>query len=133
MGSLLCNPARLPKQPSHSQACLARSGSSMVICLLQVDKLQGQADCFYLPGCLKTYGLSAGLFDVSKEVARLNKQREKLEKDLAGIMGRVNNSRFMDKAPPKVVAETMQQKEDAEQKVSAIMQKIEQMSELARA
>ena len=81
----------------------------------------------------RIYGLSAGLFDVSKEVARLNKQREKLEKDLAGIMGRVNNSKFMDKAPPKVVAETMQQKEDAEQKVSAIMQKIEQMSELARA
>ena len=48
-------------------------------------------------------------------------------------MGRVNNSKFMDKAPAKVVAETMQQKEDAEQKVSAIMQKIEQMSELARA
>lgn len=66
-------------------------------------------------------------------MARLNKQREKLEKDLAGILGRVNNSKFMDKAPPKVVAETMQQKADAEQKVSAIMQKIEQMSELARA
>ncbi len=38
----------------------------------------------------------------------------------------------MDKAPPKIVAETMQQKVDAEQKVSAILQKIEQMSELAK-
>lgn len=47
-------------------------------------------------------------------------------------MGRMNNSNFMDKAPPKVVAETMQQKEDAEQKVAAILQKIEQMAELAK-
>lgn len=77
--------------------------------------------------------LDAGLFDVHKEMARLQKQREKLEKDLAGVMGRINNSKFMDKAPPKVVAETMQQKEDAEQKVSAIVQKMEQMSELTKA
>ena len=65
-------------------------------------------------------------------MARLNKQREKLEKDLAGVMGRMNNSKFMDKAPPKVIAETMQQKEDAEQKVAAILHKIEQMAELAK-
>ena len=74
----------------------------------------------------------AGLFDVNKEVARLNKQREKLEKDLAGVLGRINNKKFMDKAPPKIIAETMQQKVDAEQKVSAILQKIVQMSELAK-
>lgn len=74
----------------------------------------------------------AGLFDVNKELARLNKQREKLEKDLVGVLGRINNKKFMDKAPPKVVAETVQQKVDAEQKVSAILEKIEQMSEMAK-
>ena len=69
----------------------------------------------------------AGLFDVGKEVARLSKQREKLERDLAAVLGRVGNSRFMDKAPPAVVAEAMQAKADAEQKVAAIAAKIEQM------
>ena len=73
----------------------------------------------------------AGLFDITKEIARLNKQREKLEKDLAAVVGRISNGKFMDRAPQKVVAETMQAKEDAEQKVAAIAQKIEQMTALA--
>ncbi len=76
--------------------------------------------------------LHAGLFDVEKEIARLNKQREKLEKDLAAVAGRVANKKFMDKAPPKVVAETLQQKEEAEQKVAAIADKIQQMLQLAQ-
>lgn len=76
--------------------------------------------------------LHAGLFDVDKEIARLQKQRDKLEKDLAAVAGRMANKAFMDKAPPKVVAETLQQKEEAEQKVAAIAEKINQMSVLAR-
>ncbi len=44
----------------------------------------------------------AGLFDVAKEVARLTKQREKAEKDLAGVAGRMANKKFMDNAPPQV-------------------------------
>ncbi|EIE27636.1 valyl-tRNA synthetase [Coccomyxa subellipsoidea C-169] len=73
----------------------------------------------------------AGLFDVTKEVARLNKQREKLEKDLAGVAGRMANRKFMDNAPPAVVADTLRQKEEAEQKVAAILEKVQQMSQLA--
>ena len=49
--------------------------------------------------------LTAGLFDVVKERARLGKQREKLAKDLAGVAARVANQAFMSKAPPHVVAE----------------------------
>lgn len=44
----------------------------------------------------------AGLFDMAKEVARLNKQREKAEKDLAGVTSRMANKKFMDNAPPQV-------------------------------
>jgi valyl-tRNA synthetase len=73
-----------------------------------------------------------GLFDINKEIARLSKQREKIEKDLAAVSGRMANKKFMDKAPPKVVAETLQQREEAEQKVAAIERKIEQMLQLAR-
>jgi hypothetical protein len=40
----------------------------------------------------------AGLFDVAKELARLNKQRTKLQKDLDGVNGRLNNPKFMEKA-----------------------------------
>ncbi len=64
-------------------------------------------------------------------MARLNRQREKLEKDLAAVLGRVQNRSFMDRAPPAVVAEALQAKEEAEQKVAAIAAKIEQMLALA--
>ena len=82
-------------------------------------------DCYFLGAAC------AGLFDVEKEVARLNRQREKLEKDLAAVQGRVQNRSFMDRAPPAVVAEALQAKEEAEQKVAAIAAKIEQMLALA--
>ncbi|CAL5223969.1 g6577 [Coccomyxa viridis] len=117
---VLCSLAKLDEaQVSVSSSMDASSSSGESIALVVRDGLEVR-----LP--------MAGLFDVDKEVARLNKQREKLEKDLAGVLGRINNKKFMDKAPPKVVAETMQQKVDAEQKVSAILEKIEQMSGMAK-
>ena len=40
----------------------------------------------------------AGLFDVDKELARLGKQRAKIEKDLAGVVARLTNPKFLEKA-----------------------------------
>ena len=40
----------------------------------------------------------AGLFDVDKELARLAKQRAKIEKDLAGVVARLSNPKFLEKA-----------------------------------
>eukprot|EP00198_Chlamydomonas_reinhardtii_P003262 XP_001692598.1 predicted protein [Chlamydomonas reinhardtii] len=44
----------------------------------------------------------AGLFDVAKELARLGKQKAKLDKELGGISGKLNNPAFMSKASPEV-------------------------------
>ena len=44
----------------------------------------------------------AGLFDPHKELARLGKQQEKLQGEIAGLDGRLSNSSFVDKAPAKV-------------------------------
>lgn len=46
----------------------------------------------------------AGLFDVDKELARLNKQRTKIEKDLAGVVAKLNNPKFIEKASQVRVA-----------------------------
>jgi valyl-tRNA synthetase len=42
---------------------------------------------------------------MAKERARLAKQREKLDKELAAVAARVSNQAFMSRAPPHVVAE----------------------------
>ncbi len=75
--------------------------------------------------------LCAGLFDVDKEVARLQKQRGKVEKDMAGVAARMNNKKFLDKAPPHVVAEVQAQHAEAAQKLAVIDEKLNQMRELA--
>ncbi|GFR44090.1 hypothetical protein Agub_g5252 [Astrephomene gubernaculifera] len=73
----------------------------------------------------------AGLFDVAKELARLGKQRTKLEKDLAGIHSRLNNPAFMAKAAPGYVEEARAQEREAREKLALVEQKIAQVTALA--
>ena len=44
------------------------------------------------------------LLDVDKELERIAKEREKAEKQLAGIRGKLNNEGFLSKAPEAVVS-----------------------------
>jgi valyl-tRNA synthetase len=48
----------------------------------------------------------AGIIDVAAEQARLSKALEKLEKELSGLTGRLNNPKFTASAPEEVVEET---------------------------
>ena len=43
------------------------------------------------------------LIDKEKELARLNKDRESCERDIAMISGKLENQEFVSKAPEKVV------------------------------
>lgn len=47
----------------------------------------------------------AEFVDVSAEVERLDKQLEKLKREIGGLAGRLGNEAFVAKAPPEVVAE----------------------------
>ena len=46
-----------------------------------------------------------GVIDVAEEQARLTKALEKLEKDLNGLRGRLNNPKFVESAPEEIVEE----------------------------
>ena len=46
----------------------------------------------------------AGLVDLEKEKARLNKQLKQLEKDVEGLAKRLSSPGFKDKAPAEVLA-----------------------------
>lgn len=56
----------------------------------------------------------AGLIDKDAEVARLNKEIEKLQKELARIRGKLGNAKFVDNAPAEVVAKE-KAKQEAQQ------------------
>lgn len=57
-----------------------------------------------LVGKLEVMVPMAGLIDKEAEVARLNKAIEKLEKEVQGVANKLNNPKFVDKAPAAVVA-----------------------------
>ncbi|RME13998.1 MAG: valine--tRNA ligase [Alphaproteobacteria bacterium] len=78
--------------------------------LARIDGLTEMAD---LPkGCV-TIPVEGGIFalpladiiDVAEEKARLEKTLGKLEKEIAGLKGRLSNPRFAENAPEEVVAE----------------------------
>jgi valyl-tRNA synthetase len=48
--------------------------------------------------CVQVLLPMAGLFDVDKELGRLNKQRAKLQKDYDGVTSRLSNTKFVEKA-----------------------------------
>jgi len=62
----------------------------------------------------------AGVIDIAAEKARLQKNLDKLVKEIGGISGRLNNAAFMAKAPDQVVAENRSNLEEAEQKAAKI-------------
>lgn len=83
--------------------------------------LQGAApDC---NGC-------AGLFDVEKEIARLEKQREKMQAELANAEARLSNEKFTAKAPEHVVNSFREQRDNAQQKLKLIAEKLKLMQQL---
>ncbi len=55
-------------------------------------------------GDLKVMVPLAGLIDVDAELARLEKQRARIDKDLSRIQGKLGNAKFVDNAPEEVVA-----------------------------
>lgn len=66
-----------------------------------------------------------GLFDVDKELARLRKQQERLEKERAALEARLARPGFADKAPTAVVAEVRGALAEAGQQLAAVQAKIQ--------
>jgi valyl-tRNA synthetase len=71
-----------------------------------------------------------GLIDVAEEKTRLSKALEKLDKDMGGLRGRLNNPKFVESAKPEVVADTREKLslgEDEIAKIEAALQRLAEM------
>jgi len=72
----------------------------------------------------------AGLIDKDAEIARLNKELEKLQKEIGKISGKLNNENFVSKAPEAVVAKEKAKLEEmsaASSKLNEQMEAIKNM------
>lgn len=72
----------------------------------------------------------AGLIDVEQEMARLNKEKEKLEKEQQLISGKLSNKNFTDKAPEAVVNKEKEKLEEVESTLSKVVEQIKQLEAL---
>ncbi|PRW33017.1 valyl-tRNA synthetase [Chlorella sorokiniana] len=89
----------------------------------QIELVVGEGVEVFLP--------MAGLFDADKEIERLQKQEGKLEKELAGLQARLSNKKFVDKAPPAVVAEVQGQAADLGEQLATVREKMDKFRALA--
>ncbi len=71
-----------------------------------------------------------GLIDTEKEIARLTKELEKLRKGAASTSGKLNNERFLSKAPAEVIQAERDKLAAAEEKISSLEQRIRQLENI---
>jgi valyl-tRNA synthetase len=72
----------------------------------------------------------AGLIDKDAELSRLNKEAEKLQKELMKVKGKLNNEKFVSKAPEEVVAKEKSRLEEMETTLSKLNQQQQTITEL---
>lgn len=71
-----------------------------------------------------------GVLDVEKERGRLEKQLEKVQKDLDGLLKRLNADGFTKKAPAHVVSATRESANGLTEKVGSLMKRIAEVDAL---
>ena len=71
-----------------------------------------------------------GLIDIAEEKTRLSKALEKLEKDMGGLRGRLNNPKFVESAKPEVVEETREKLALGEDEIGKIQAALRRLAEM---
>ncbi|MBQ9956557.1 MAG: class I tRNA ligase family protein, partial [Ruminococcus sp.] len=106
-------------------------------CALFFEKLASASavetgDKFDIPDCASAVTDTARIFipmdelvDKEKEIARLEKEKAKVQKDIDFLSGKLNNPGFVAKAPEKLIEAEKAKLANAEEKMAKINQSIE--------
>jgi valyl-tRNA synthetase len=72
----------------------------------------------------------AGAIDKAAEEQRIDKERKKLEKERAGVVGRLNNPSFKDRAPADVVDKTQRDLAGLDERLAKLTGSLERLKTL---
>jgi len=72
----------------------------------------------------------AGLIDKAAELARLDKEIQKIEKELPRIEGKLNNPKFIDKAPAEVIDKEKQKQNRLQKHLQELLEQREKIAAL---
>ena len=111
-----------------------RNGAPFILRLASASEVQ-VGESFDLPGAVSIVTADATikipldeLVDKAAELARLNKEKETVQKQLEGVQARLANKAFTDKAPANVVETARENAARLQEKLSLLEQSIAQMS-----
>lgn len=114
---------------NHNQAYLQKLGG-----LESITWLDGQASvpqsAIALVGEMKVLIPLAGLIDKQAELARLNKEIQKIYKTLPRIVAKLKNPKFIDKAPAEVIDKEKTKRFTLESSLRNLQQQLEKINEL---
>ena len=69
----------------------------------------------------------AELVDIEKEIQRLTKEKEKMEKEIERVVNKLNNQGFVSKAPEKVIEEERAKEEKYRGILAQVEERLAQM------
>ena len=72
-----------------------------------------------------------GLVDVDTEIARLEKEKANLEKEIDRVNKKLSNKGFLKKAPNEVVEKEQQKQKDYQEMLQKVQQRLKIMTDLA--
>ncbi|MGR3364104.1 MAG: valine--tRNA ligase, partial [Maritimibacter harenae] len=111
------------------------TNEALILKLARIDSVTEMAD---LPKGSVTIPVEGGtsalpladIIDVDEEKARLEKALGKLEKEIGGLKGRLNNPKFAENAPDEVVAEARANLEAREAEAAKLREAQARLAEL---
>jgi valyl-tRNA synthetase len=80
----------------------------------------------YVGRGVEVYIPLAGLVDLDKEIARLEKESGAVSRDLERVRGKLCNESFLAKAPPEVIDKERGKEADLDQKLAAVGRRLAQ-------
>jgi len=118
------------RRATEHAALLARVGRVASISILG-DGEQAPASATALHGDMKMLVPMQGLIDVEAERARLDKQRGKVEAELAKTQAKLGNQKFVNNAPADVVTQERDRATGFEKQLKQLAEQLEKLNKLA--
>lgn len=110
---------------SQNVAFLQQLASVMPVTIESVSPAKPDQAAAAVAGGVEIYLPLRGLIDIDKEVARLEKELTNLNKEVERLVGKLNNSGFIAKAPAQVIEVERGKQKDYEEKRSVVRERLE--------
>jgi valyl-tRNA synthetase len=107
---------------------LVRTAGPPQVCSADVERPAGSV--LAVAGVVEVLVVLRGVVDADKERDRVERSRKKLLKDEAILDGRLKNPKFIEKAPPEVIAEVQEQLQALTRQLQQLDEALEIIEEL---